>query len=322
MLYPLIFQPIFKERIWGGRNLARLYKKHLPPGLSIGESWEIVDRPDDVSIVSNGPLAGNSLHWLMENHRDDLMGGANPAGSRRFPLLIKILDAQQKLSLQVHPPRKKAGEPGGEPKTEMWFVAHATLEADLYAGLKRGVSRAGFEEKLKQGKVAECFHRIPVKAGDALFLPSGRVHAIGAGNIIFEVQQNSDTTYRVFDWNRVETNGKPRELHVEKSLESIAFDDFEPGLVSRVFVSRPGLKIRPLVRDLLFNVDFCAAEPNQMIPLEPGMRIIGVTDGTLTIHSSEDMALNPGQFCLVPAKVTGVSVSGNAPVSFLEVFVG
>jgi len=209
MLYPLTFRPIFKERIWGGRALEQLYGKSLPPKVPIGESWEISDRPGDASVIANGPLAGKDLRWLMENHERELLGDAKSANGR-FPLLIKILDAQEKLSLQVHPPARKAAELKGEPKTEAWYIADAAPGAELYVGLKRGVTREEFERKIQSGEVAECFHRVPVRAGDTMFLPSGRVHAIGAGLVIFEIQQNSDTTYRVFDWNRVGTDGKPR----------------------------------------------------------------------------------------------------------------
>src|SRR5438045_243203 len=166
----------------------------------------------------------------MEHHERELLGDAKSANGR-FPLLIKILDAQEKLSLQVHPPAHKAVELKGEPKTEFWYVAHADAGAELFVGLKHGVSRREFEAKIRSGTVAECFHRVPVKAGDAMFLPSGRVHALGGGLVIFEIQQNSDTTYRVFDWNRVGLDGKPREVHIEQSLASINFDDFEPSLV-------------------------------------------------------------------------------------------
>src|SRR4051812_22961033 len=170
LLYPLTFQPIFKERVWGGRNLERLYQKALPPNVPIGESWEISDRPGDASVIANGPLAGKDLRWLMENHQADLLGSW-PSQHGKFPLLVKILDAQDKLSLQVHPPPDKAAQLGGEPKTEMWFIAEASENAEVYAGLKRGVARSQFEQKLASGTVAECFHRLPVRPGDALFLP-------------------------------------------------------------------------------------------------------------------------------------------------------
>src|SRR5262249_36857524 len=150
MLYPLTFQPIFKERVWGGRHLEKLYQKALPSKVRIGESWEISDRPGDVSVIANGPLAGKDLHWLVGNHAADLLGAVEPYGGR-FPLLIKLLDAREKLSLQVHPPTTKAKELGGEPKTEMWYIADAEPGAELYVGLKRGVTRLGFEHELQNG---------------------------------------------------------------------------------------------------------------------------------------------------------------------------
>ncbi len=215
--------------------------------MPIGESWEISDRPGDVSVIANGPLAGKDLRWLMEKHAADLLGGAQPQRGR-FPLLVKILDAQDKLSLQVHPPPAQAAALGGEPKTEMWYIAQAAPGAELYVGLKRGVTRAEFERKIKAGTVAECFHRVPVQPGDAMFLPSGRVHALGAGLVIFEIQQNSDTTYRVFDWNRLGLDGKPRELHIPQSLASIDFSDCEPSLLPRAFVPQGAQQVRPLVQ--------------------------------------------------------------------------
>jgi len=174
-LYPLVFVPIFKERVWGGRKIEELYGKKLPPNVPIGESWEISDRPEDTSVISDGPLAGKNLHWLMANHARDVLGNAHDQNGR-FPLLIKILDAREKLSLQVHPPADKAAKLGGEPKTEFWYITDADAGAELYVGLKHGITRAEFERRIRDGTVAECFHRIPVKAGDAMFLPSGRVH--------------------------------------------------------------------------------------------------------------------------------------------------
>src|SRR5665213_2758643 len=154
MLYPLTFEPILKERIWGGRNLASLYGKTLPPGKPIGESWEISDRPGDESVIANGPLAGKTLHNLVEQFPGDLFG-PNAARPARFPLLVKIIDAHETLSLQVHPPSRLAAQLGGEPKTEMWYVAQAGPEAELFVGLKKGVSRADFEKKLASQTVAE-----------------------------------------------------------------------------------------------------------------------------------------------------------------------
>jgi mannose-6-phosphate isomerase len=320
MLYPLTFQPIFKQRVWGGRELERLYHKPLPPGVPIGESWEISDRPGDVSIIANGPLAGKDLRWLMENHAAELLGGAK-AQRGRFPLLIKILDAQDKLSLQVHPPPSRAAALGGEPKTELWYVAQAAPGAELYAGLKRGVTRAEFEHQIRTGTVAECFHRVSVRPGDAMFLPGGRVHALGAGLVIFEIQQNSDTTYRVFDWNRPGLDGKPRELHIPQSLASIDFKDFEPSLLPLACAQTGAQRGRPLVRDALFTAEAHQASAGASVPLRPNkMQIIGLLAGQAQVRNGEvPLALAPGQFCLVPASLAQVVLRAEAPATFLRV---
>lgn len=230
---PLVFRPLFMERVWGGGRLAAMPGKQPPAGVPIGESWELVDRPDAQSVVARGPLAGKTLHELWTVYRKDVFGAGVP-DSPRFPLLAKILDAQQTLSVQVHPPAEKAAELNGEPKTEMWYLLDATKDAELFAGFRRGTTRADFERALGEGRVAELLHRVPVRAGDAMFIPSGRCHAIGSGCLIVEIQQNSDTTYRVFDWNRTGLDGKPRALHVAESLASIDFADHEPALALRV----------------------------------------------------------------------------------------
>ena len=320
VLYPITFQPIFKERIWGGRELERLYAKKIPAGIPIGESWEISDRPGDASVIANGPLAGKNLRWLMENHAHELLGDAKPASENRFPLLIKILDAREKLSLQVHPPASKAAELKGEPKTEMWFIADAAPGAELFVGLKRGVTRAEFEKKISDGSVAECFHRVPVRAGDTMFLPSGRVHAIGDGLVIFEIQQNSDTTYRVFDWNRTGLDGKPRELHIAQSLASIDFNDFEPKLVETKFTGDE-VKVRPLVNGPLFNVEALEMKSGASLNLKSRkLQIVAAVRGRLEIQSgSVSVELSAGQFCLVPASLERTKVLAKVEASLLRV---
>lgn len=320
MFYPLTFHPIFKERVWGGRNLERLYQKNLPPVAPIGEAWEISDRPGDVSVVANGPFAGKDLHWLMEQHARELLGDAKPAMGNRFPLLCKILDTREKLSLQVHPPAHKAAELGGEPKTEMWFVADAAPGAELFVGLKRGVTRQEFEKKIKTGEVADCFHRISVRTGDAMFLPSGRVHGIGAGLVIFEIQQNSDTTYRVFDWNRVGLDGKPRELHVAQSLASIDFSDFEPAPVLSKFAGEE-IKTRPLVKDPLFNVEAVKMDSGARLESKARkLQIVAVVSGRFEIKSgSTSVNLAAGQFCLIPAGLDRTEISATAQTTLLRV---
>ena len=319
MLYPLIFRPIFKERVWGGRQLETLYQKPLPGHVLIGESWEITDRPEGTSVIENGLLAGQDLGWLMKQHQAELLGNAK-ALDGRFPLLIKILDAAERLSLQVHPPVALAGSLGGEPKTEMWYIAKAMPGAELFVGLKRGVDQSEFRSKALDGTVAECFHRVPVQTGDAMFLPSGRVHAIGGGNVIFEIQQNSDTTYRVFDWNRVGLDGSPRELHIPESLASIDFNDFEPSLIAGSFRESGGIRRKILVEDPLFSVNLLEVSPRERFAIDLSVALcLGIVEGRMLInHGGHRLRLGPGQFCLLPACLRKVEILAESKVRYLE----
>jgi mannose-6-phosphate isomerase len=268
-------------------------------------------------------LAGKDLRWLVENHAEELFGSAKPRHDR-FPLLIKTLDAEEKLSVQVHPPAERAAELGGEPKTEMWYIADAVPDAELFAGLKRGVTRQEFEQKLRTGAVAVCVHRIKVRPGDALFLPSGRVHAIGAGLVIFEIQQNSDTTYRVFDWNRLGLDGKPRDLHIRESLASIDFDDFEPSVLRGDFLGAGPVKRRSLVDNSLFKVEAYQVASGASVPLAPDkMQILAVLSGRMSLGEGRDrLCLSVGQFCLVPASMTGIRLHAGEPSTFLRIEAG
>lgn len=226
---PLVFEPLFMERVWGGRRLETLYGKRLPSAALIGESWEIVDRPEAQSVVHEGPLRGETLHNLWAKHRDAIFG--HVPDSPRFPILAKLLDAQENLSLQVHPPPKIATKLGGEAKSELWYVADAAPKARIYAGVKKGATRTVFENAVEKGTVEKHLHAIDVATGDAIFLPSGRLHALGGGNVMVEIQENSDTTYRVFDWNRIKKGRPRREMHVAQAMQCIDFDDVEPTLL-------------------------------------------------------------------------------------------
>lgn len=222
------FEPLAQERIWGGRNLAERFGRNLAEGKKIGETWELVDRPE---AQSREKESGQRLPELWSGPERKRLFGSRAPDTERFPILIKLLDAQDKLSLQVHPPAERARELAGEPKTEMWFFLETQPEAEILAGLRSGVNRREFEKALSSGTVADCFHRLKTEPGAAMFLPSGRVHAIGAGNVILEIQQNSDTTYRVYDWGRKDDAGNPRALHVQEALASIRWDDYEPAFV-------------------------------------------------------------------------------------------
>ncbi|MBI3879877.1 MAG: class I mannose-6-phosphate isomerase [Verrucomicrobia bacterium] len=318
MLYPLTFHPIFKERVWGGRRLAELFGKRLPAGAVIGESWEITDRPEGVSVIGNGPLAGKNLRWLMENGARDLLGPAKSAAGGRFPLLVKLLDAREKLSLQVHPPAHKAAELHGEPKTEMWYFAECDPGADIFTGLKRGVTPDEFKRRVGDGTVAECFHRHEVKCGDAMFLPSGRVHALGAGSVLFEIQQNSDTTYRVFDWNRTGLDGQPRELHVAQALASIDFADFEPPLLN---TSATGTAVQKcvLVDHDLLRVTLWKVKAGQHVTFDyQQLQMLAIVQGqVIASDGANAVTLKAGEFAVLPWVLPRRQIETGADTTFL-----
>jgi mannose-6-phosphate isomerase len=222
-VYPLKFKPIYKHRIWGGQKLRDYFGKDIPAGEKIGESWELADLPEDKSVIANGELAGQTLAATISKYPAQIMGDGN--FSRPFPLLIKFLDAEDTLSVQVHPDPTTCKRMGkGYPKTECWYIVFAEPGAVIYKGLKEGVGKEEFAEAIKRGDVADMLAEVPVEAGQCHFLPAGTAHSIGAGLIIAEIQTPSDTTYRVFDFNRVDENGKARQLHIEEALESIHFD--------------------------------------------------------------------------------------------------
>jgi mannose-6-phosphate isomerase len=298
---PLVFEPIFMERMWGGRRLESAFDKKLPQQQRIGESWEIVDRPEAQSVVARGPLCGKTLHELWTQHREEIFGEV--PDTPRFPLLIKILDTQEKLSLQVHPPENVASRLGGEPKSEFWYVVAADPDAELFLGFREPITRDKFEERLRDGTVIDHVHRIAVRTGDAVFLPAGRVHAVGAGNLLIEVQQNSDTTYRVFDWNRIDpTTSKPRELHVEQALQCIDFGDVQPKLSEsegELLISHSLFEIRK------WNLD----EAREAAPLGQ-FAIVCCLTGNLSCAKAE---LAPGEFLLIPAQLEERQLKPLAP---------
>ena len=304
---PLIFEPLFMERVWGGRRLEQLYRKKILPGARVGESWEIVDRADAQSVVHDGPLRGHTLHELWTDRRAEIFG-ESVGDSERFPLLVKMLDAQERLSLQVHPPAELAETLGGEAKTEMWYLAHAEAGAEVFAGLAEPTDRAQFEIALHEGRAADLIHRVAVEKGDAIFIPSGRIHAIGAGCLIVEIQQNSDTTYRVFDWNRLGLDGRPRTLHIDQSLQSTDFADVRPALQPRV--EGP---VGHVARCPFFHVEKWTLDDAPLAALEN-------TGGRFAIFTCLEgrvecagLTFGPGDFFLVPACLPQAQVQGREP---------
>ncbi|MEY3897150.1 MAG: hypothetical protein RLZZ214_2671 [Verrucomicrobiota bacterium] len=299
---PITFSPLYMERVWGGRELERVYGRSLPdPEKPFGESWEIVDREKEQSVVSEGPLAGTTLHDLWTKRREEIFGSGLPAHPR-FPILIKVLDARDDLSIQVHPPVHLAAGLGGEPKTEMWVIADCDPGAKLHVGLKNGVTREDFEKSIADGTVADCVHAITPQTGDSIFIASGRLHAIGAGFLIHEIQQNSDTTYRVFDWNRLGLDGQPRELHVAESLASIDFNDFEPTMDTPVGDTLAACEYFKTDRKSLAAGDSIAN------PRDDQFSILSVVEGRL--ESPGGRRFGKGSFILLPR--------GGSPLKALE----
>ncbi|WP_354701797.1 Mannose-6-phosphate isomerase ManA [Paraconexibacter sp. AEG42_29] len=308
---PVAFTPLFMERIWGGRLLEERYGKPLPEGPPIGESWEVVDRPEAQSVVIGGARDGATLNELWTDEREAVFGPRAAAFGDRFPILIKLLDARETLSVQVHPPDHLADELQGEPKNELWYLADAAPDAHLYVGLRAGVTREAFTVALEAGEdVSAMLHRIDVTGGDAIFIPSGRVHAIGGGCLIMEIQQNSDTTYRVFDFNRLGLDGEPRELHVPQSMASIDWDDVEPPLHAGD---------GPIADNAFFTVTRRALTGPAMVTTPGECAIVAVVDGDVHCGSS---TFAPGQFFLVPAdggaELPVGPVSGEATVLVTE----
>jgi mannose-6-phosphate isomerase len=298
----LRFQPLYQERVWGGRALESTLGRTLPAGYSIGESWEIVDRTEAQSIVEGGALNGQSLRSVLLKHGPEIMGRNWPAG-KPFPILVKWLDCRERLSLQVHPPANVAVELKGEPKTENWYIAQTVPGAELIVGLKRGVTREQFERAIADNTLEQCVHHFRVAAGDSILVHSGQVHAIDAGNLILEIQQNSDTTYRVYDWGRVGLDGQPRQLHVVQSLRSIDWTDFEPAPLraaptSGVIADCAEFRIRRVVLGPGERVHLRAGEQARLVSVVSGaLRAAPEGGGT---RSPFGQKLDRGDNALVP----------------------
>jgi len=285
------FTPIYKERVWGGRAFEEVYNRDLPDsGVQYGESWEIVDRAADQSIVVDGKYAGKTLNELWIHNREEVFGKGLPSVDS-FPLLLKILDAREKLSLQVHPPEALCLELEAEPKTEMWYIAEASNQSVIYYGLQDGVDEEHFKESIDLGNLEANVKSFPVKKGDFIFLPSGCLHAIGEGIVIFEIQENSDTTFRVYDWNRLGTDGKPRKLHKEESLLSIDFKDNTPLMGC--------LENGPLIECPYFNVDILTLKEgdNTAFKKNSNFAIYIIVEGSVRFGDSR---FGAGDFFLYP----------------------
>jgi mannose-6-phosphate isomerase len=329
-LYPLRFQPLFRRYLWGGRRLATCLQKPIGAGNDYAESWEIVDHGPDQSVVASGPLAGTTLAQLLAECGAEILGNSMPVreggaaptiGQPRFPLLLKYLDAHQTLSVQVHPNDAQAArlDPPDLGKTEAWVVLAADPGSLIYAGLKPGVNRSRVEIELTRGTLENCLHSFEPREGDCLFIPAGLVHALGAGLLVVEIQQSSDTTFRLFDWNRVGPDGKPRALHVEQALDTIDYAH-GPGLplaprpTERAHVSR-------LVTCDKFVLDRWQFDGAEMLGGDGRFHIVTVLEGAVDVTG--DPAGEPlplGGSMLVPAACGPIAIRPRPKCLLLDVF--
>jgi len=315
---PLFLEPVYKSLIWGGGRIAADYARHGTPTVC-AESWEVAAHPEGACRVTNGPFAGETLDTLAARFGTDLTGTKAPDPTR-FPLLVKIIDARDTLSVQVHPNEKTAVVTGGEPKTEMWYVLGTTPDAALYAGLKPGTTAATLRASLANGTTASCLPRLAVAPGQALFIPGGLVHAIGAGCLIYEVQQSSNTTYRLFDWNRTDAAGNPRQLHIEAAFQSIDWNLPPPTMITPV--PRPdgnGNRRATVVSCPFFTVDrlLCDRE----IPLAGSpetFQILFVEHGRGILRAAgSDAPMRTGDSVLLPAGLPAAFIPDTSEAALL-----
>jgi mannose-6-phosphate isomerase len=327
-IYPLTFAPVLRSYLWGGQRLASLYGRELPPGKT-AESWEISGHPSGATICDRGFWQGHSLPEILELLGEKLAGSRGAWALRRnkFPLLIKLLDAQDNLSLQVHPgdDYAQAHEGGELGKTEMWYVLHAEPGAELFLGLPPGVSRASFAEALAHGDVASLLHRVPIAAGQAVAVPAGTLHALTAGLVVAEIQQNSDTTYRVWDWGRVDADGKPRQLNVERALDVIQFGQAAPAVAMPQYLSNlNGVGQAELVRSDYFVVEKVRLEAGATFSGDAdgeSLEIWGCVRGQVALTANDVSVELPAiRWALVPAVAGPYSVTATVSSTCLRVY--
>ncbi|MBE2237535.1 MAG: class I mannose-6-phosphate isomerase [Caldilineaceae bacterium] len=320
-IYPLTFDPVFKDYPWGGRNLATKLGRTIPDGI-VAESWDIAAHAHGSSVVNTGALAGKTLPEVQALLGEALLGDRNTQAlaAGKFPLLIKILDANRWLSVQVHPDDAYALSHEDEPgKTEMWVVLHADAGAELIYGFAPGMTRAHYAEVIGTDASVDSLHRVPVKPGDVIFVPSGTVHALGPGIMVAEIQQNSDSTYRIWDW------GRPRPLHLEKSLDVLNFSQVQPGPATPiVLLDEEGLRIEQLVR--------CPYFETERITLPAGHQYYGLCDGstfeiwavlqgkTTLDADATSLTLQAVQWALLPAELGEYQISAEEDAVLLRVF--
>jgi len=322
-LYPLRFRPVLKETLWGGRALKERFGKKAKPGSVIGESWEIIGMPGVSSVVSNGFLKGNTLEEIAEVYMDELLGeSVYEKYGTEFPLLIKFIDANDRLSIQVHPDDKLAAERHHAwGKTEMWYVLDAKPGAVIYTGFRKKVTKEEYLDHLAGKKLDQLINTTPVSAGDVFFIPAGMVHAIGAGVLLAEIQQTSDVTYRIYDWDRVDASGKPREMHTALALDAINFNLGSNNLIQKkpelnrtvLLAESPYFRTSLIMFDSPIIKDYSLTDSFVIYICTASMAVIECFG-----HKEE---IRAGETILIPASADSVTIIPRETATLLEVFV-
>lgn len=323
-LYPLLFNPILKEKIWGGQNLNSSLNKNIPSEKKIGESWELSGVENNISIVKNGFLADNDLNELIEIYMGDLIGDRiYDQFGNNFPLLIKFIDANDVLSIQVHPDDELAQKRYGlNGKTEMWYIVSADKDAELISGFNHKMNKEHYLEHVKNNKLSQILNHEKVKAGDVFYIPAGRVHAIGAGIVLAEIQQSSDVTYRIFDWNRRDDKGDYRKLHTEEAIDAIDYTVYENYKTDYVSVENQSSKI---VTNKYFETN--VLEFNESIDKNynqlDSFVIFMCLEGKVEIeyYKSEKMSIKKGETVLIPAVIEHLILNPVVQSKLLEVYI-
>lgn len=316
------FKPIFQTKIWGG-NAILPYKGLEPSDEKIGESWELSAVPEAVSVVASGPDAGTTLTELIDRHGAELMGEhVYTKYGNQFPLLVKFLDSSEPLSVQVHPDDEKALEQGHlNGKTEMWYVLDTKEDADIAAGFKTKITPEEYKNLVEAGTFEDCLNFVKIKKGDTFFIPGRRVHALGAGALVAEIQQTSDVTYRIYDYNRKDDNGNTRELHTELALQTLNFDDSEDAMVDY----NPVLNLPvELVNCKLFTTNLLHLDRELMRDYSEcdSFVILILTEGSVEIKTAdESMNINAGTTVLIPASTKGITIIPQGQATLLETYI-
>lgn len=301
MFYPIKFNPVYKSMIWGGTKIADKFNRQVPND-KVGESWEICCREDGMSIVSNGAFKGQSFVDLINEHKETLLGKDvyDEKANHPFPLLIKIIDAADHLSVQVHPDDEYALKHNDSGKTELWYILDAKPGATLIYGLKQGLTREEFAKAVDQGNIKDTLNEVPVKNGDILYIPAGTVHALLDGVMIAEIQQNSNVTYRLYDWDRLQDDGTSRELHIEDALNVINFD-------APLYIPNDGKYFS--VEDLDIDSKYSNTADGSTFYIY----MIVEGSGVMRYEGGEE-TLSPGETILVPATMGDYRIEGNLKV--------